>query len=124
MAGERKISSQATAHRALVVLDRYESDARRLTASMLDPVLYARAAQELEEIRSCCAGLPEVSVQWVELLIAHADLVHCLWRSTRPGSATTAADRQLQLDHLIACSRMLRAACLRIAAGQAQDPGS
>lgn len=46
----------------------------------LDMEVYRRVSNEIEEIRMFSAALPQLSVTWVELLIAHAELVHSLWR--------------------------------------------
>lgn len=122
MSADSLFLNKAAASKALAALERYEPDARKLAGSWLDAELYSRVAQEIEDVRRCCASLPLVSAQWTTLLIAHAELVHCLWRSTRPESSTDATDRRLHLERVIACSHGLRDACRRVATGGRQAP--
>ena len=52
-----------------------------MIAAWPDLDLYAVASAQIERIRLYSAPLAELRVQWVELLIAHAELIHHLWRS-------------------------------------------
>src|SRR4051812_43655611 len=61
-------------------LDAYEEATERMIAGWPDMERYALVSQLVEKIRMFCAALPELRVQWAELLIAHAELVHHLWR--------------------------------------------
>jgi hypothetical protein len=122
MAGDKRVDNRTAANRTLVALELYAHDARKLAGSWRDLELHARVSRELDDLRHCCHDLPTVSVQWIALLIAHAELMHCLWRTTRPESGTTAMHRQLHLERLIVCAQSLRTACVR--AGGDAGPGT
>ena len=62
-------------------------------------------------MRVLCAGLPLMSVAWLHVLISHAELVNCLWRSSaKPKDCRTSED--CKEEHLLAV-RALRKKCLR-----------
>jgi hypothetical protein len=61
-------------------LEAYERDVDAMVDTWLDPDLYRRVREDVEELRRLGTAFPAFSVQWVELLIAHAELVHGLWR--------------------------------------------
>jgi hypothetical protein len=71
--------------------------------------LYSKVSDEVEDLRMYCAALPPLSVAWARLLIAHAELMHTLWRSgeAQDPDAAVAARR---LDHAD-CVDRLRARC-------------
>jgi hypothetical protein len=115
MAGDRLMLTRSIANRTLAALERYEPNARKLAGNWRDVELYTRTGAQLEEVRRCCADLPMVSRPWVELLIAHAELVHCLWHSARPQPTTTDPARQQKLEKVISSCAALRTACIRIA---------
>lgn len=75
----------AMAFRLAVLLEQYEQDVEELTSTWFDPALYARVSRELGEMRLLCAQLPLLSVQSIDLLISHAELVHCLWTGSPTG---------------------------------------
>lgn len=68
-------------------LQRYDADVERMVDTWLDMELYNAVSDRIEEIRGLSAFLPGLAVQWVELLIAHAELVHALWRTQQAGAA-------------------------------------
>lgn len=105
----------AIAFQLAAALDRYEQDVESMVESWLDMELYGRVSEEVEEIRVFCAALmPQVSVHWVELLIAHAELVHSLWRLRfREDSADGERLREVRSRH-DACVASLRARCIRL----------
>jgi hypothetical protein len=70
----------AIAMQLVAALDAYELDTATMIAAWPDLDHYAEVSEKVETIRMYCAALPEVSVPWVELLIAHAELIHHLWR--------------------------------------------
>jgi hypothetical protein len=70
----------AIAMQLVAALDEYELDTATMIAAWPNLEHYAAVSEKVETIRMFCAALPEVSVPWVELLIAHAELVHHLWR--------------------------------------------
>jgi hypothetical protein len=93
MAGAVPSPSQA-ATETLAALESYQSNVRRLVDSWTDLRLYQAVSHDLEAVRRCCQQLPAFSSAWVALLIAHAELAHGLWDSSRTGSRVTADERQ------------------------------
>jgi hypothetical protein len=98
---------QPTALEVEAALDRYERHVRELVQTWLDMDLYREVSVEIDAIRACCAAVPELSVPWVALLISHADLVHCLWRSGQPGQRVAQRELQQRLDDHVRCIRAL-----------------
>ena len=88
MAHPREAAADAVAFQLVALLEQYEGDADRLATTWLDMELYARVSREVEEMRLYCASLPQVSVAWVRLLIAHAELIHCLWKTGHSSGAS------------------------------------
>lgn len=70
----------AIAFQLAAALEQYDRDAARMVDTWLDMELYQQVSGEIEQIRMLSAGLPQLSVSWAELLIAHSELVHSLWR--------------------------------------------
>lgn len=70
----------AIALQLVVALEEYDRDAALMVDTWLDMDLYHKVSEEVEDIRRASAALPHLSVHWVEFLIAHAELVHALWR--------------------------------------------
>jgi len=70
----------AVAFQLLAALEKYEADVERMVDTWLDMDLYRDVSEQIEQIRMYNASLPQLGVAWVELLIAHAELVHTLWR--------------------------------------------
>jgi hypothetical protein len=62
-------------------LEHYDEDTARMIEAWPDLELYRMVSDGIEAIRAYSGNVPEVRVQWVELLIAHAELVHFLWRT-------------------------------------------
>jgi hypothetical protein len=110
----RRLSRPTAAHVAALV-EQYEEHVRRLVANRADLQLHARVADELDQIRRHCAGVPELSMPWVMLLIAHAELVHSLWQG-RTAGAPAGADREHRLQNVVAPAPQLRRSCLKLAA--------
>ena len=119
MSASRFPSPQAAASHALGALERYQAHLRKLSAHWMEMELYRRVGDELDEIRQGCREVPELSQAWVELLIAHAELVQNLWQSSRPGAPASAAGRQQLLDRVGGHVTALQDACLRL---QARPP--
>jgi hypothetical protein len=104
----------AVAFQLAAALDQYEQDVLRMMDAWVDIELYGEVSTQVEKIRMYSSSLPEVRVQWVELLIAHAELVHGLWRthSARTGDARESLEEvQARHAHAIAA---LRDRCLRL----------
>lgn len=119
------VSSQArdaVALQLLAALEQYDADSGTMIAAWPDLERYRAVSDQVEMIRMYCSALPDVAVQWVELLIAHAELVHVLWRAqygfARPAGsgpeqegpeAQLAAVRERHADAIAA----LRGRCIR-----------
>jgi hypothetical protein len=100
-------ATQAAATEVEAALDVYERHVRRLVLTWLDMDLYRTVSAEIDDLRSCCTALPELSTAWVALLISHADLVHCLWRSSQPGERVSREELQRRLDEHLDCIQAL-----------------
>jgi hypothetical protein len=105
----------AIAVQLVSALERYAEDTARMIANWPDLELYRSVSQQIETIRMYASALPDARVQWVELLIAHSELVHFLWR-VKYGEGTAMEDTlQARLHHTDALAAM-RNRCLRAAA--------
>jgi hypothetical protein len=106
----------AIAFQLAAALERYEQDVGVMMDTWLDMDLYRQVSEQVDQIRLYSAALPQLSVPWVELLIAHAELVHQMWRAenVRPAPAgdaiTQARERHAQ------AVRRLHQGCLRLLA--------
>jgi hypothetical protein len=106
----------------VAALQSYEKDVADIPADPVAPEAYGRVRVRLDEIRNYANSLPKLSVAWVELLIAHFELTHGLWRvrqSESDGAATLEAVRE---RHDGALER-LHQQCLRLTQEKA-GPGS
>ena len=70
----------AVAFQLATVLDAYDQHVRVMIDTWLDMDLYSEVSDEVEQIRTLSAAFPQLGTAWVELLIAHAELIHSLWR--------------------------------------------
>lgn len=70
----------AIAFQLAAALEKYDEDVGTMVDTWLDMEVYRAVSDQVEDIRMLTAALPQLSVAWVELLIAHAELVHSLWR--------------------------------------------
>jgi hypothetical protein len=104
----------AVAFQLAAGLDQYDADVLRMMDAWIDIELYREVSEQIEKIRMYSSALPEVRVQWVELLIAHAELVHGLWRThgARGGGTSESLD-DLRQRHAQAIAA-LRERSLRI----------
>ena len=104
----------AIAFQLLATLDSYDRDMGRMVDTWLDMELYGRVSAQVEDIRLYCNALPKLSVRWVDLLIAHAELVHCLWRQQFQGGEGDERGQLLEMrEHHASCVQSLRVRCLR-----------
>ena len=83
----------------------------RLAETWLDMELYRTVSEEVEEIRLLAASASTLSVPWVELLISHAELIHCLWRNKFAAGDPRLGE--LRVRHAKAVAT-LRRQCLRL----------
>jgi hypothetical protein len=101
-------------------LDEYDVKFDALMKAWPDMDLYHEASGGIDALRMYSAALPQLSVQYVSLLIAHAELVHCLWQQSE-GRGTGDALLQAKEDHRLAIT-VLRRRCLRLLAGSSPPP--
>lgn len=80
MSAPRPVASDAIASELVAALEQYERDTGAMLQNWPDIERYRAVSDQVECIRMYSASLPEVRVQWVELLVAHAELIHFLWR--------------------------------------------
>jgi hypothetical protein len=105
----------AIALQLVAALERYAADTAQMVARWPDLERYRGVSEQIEQIRMYASALPEARVQWVELLIAHSELVHLLWRvqcETGLAMVDTISVREHHADALAA----LRNRCLRVVA--------
>ncbi|MCD6078535.1 MAG: hypothetical protein K0R89_2473 [Ramlibacter sp.] len=104
----------AIAVQLVAALERYAADTARMIAGWPDMERYRSVSEQIEQIRMYASALPEARVQWVELLIAHSELVHILWRA-HFGHGGLAMDDALEVRlHHTGAVDALRHRCLRI----------
>lgn len=106
-------SSRDAASHALGALERYRVRVRRLAANWRDLDLYRAVGDDLEQVRAGCVAVPALSAGWVGLLIAHAELIQCLWESSvRP--RTAASERERLLQKVESQAGVLELACMKL----------
>lgn len=106
---------RATAMQVATALARYERHVRALAATWLDMELYAEVSQEIDEIKVCCAALPQLAVPWTALLVSHAEMIHALWQGAGSDAPATREETQRRLDEHLACIDALARRCVRLA---------
>ena len=95
-------------------LEGYEQHVAVMVDTWLDMDLYREVSEQVEKIRMYCAALPQLGAPWVELLIAHAELVHSLWRLRfRDDPSDRAKLEQVRSRHTAAV-QSLKAPCMRL----------
>ena len=106
----------AIAQQMVVALERYAEDTGQMIAGWPDLERYRSVSDQIEQIRMYASALPEARVQWVELLIAHSELVHRLWRVQYGQLGMEMSDTlDARLHHTDALAA-LRNRCLRVVA--------
>ena len=93
-------------------LDAYEVTISRLVARPADGELYEEARALMDRMRMYAAGLPPVAVPWVEVMIAHFELTHALWRVQLQGAQDV--DIRALHEHLSASLSRLARHCLHL----------
>lgn len=101
----------ALATQLALALDRYDADVAAMVDTWLDLERYHQVSADIEEIRMLCGDLPHLSMPWVELLIAHAELVHWLWRLQFEPSDIDAAGLAALRERHAASLAALRGRC-------------
>jgi hypothetical protein len=89
MSASQGAALPAIASQLVAALKQYDADVGTMIEAWPDLDRYHGVSAQIERIRMYCSALDEARVQWVELLIIHAELVHMLWRShygTQPAS--------------------------------------
>ena len=70
----------ATAFQIAALLEQYESDIEALVSPWLEAERYARVRRQVAQLRLLCASQPHFTVPWLQLLVAHTELMHIRWR--------------------------------------------
>ena len=123
MSGSHLPALDAIAFQTVVALERYEGDMARLVETWVDMELFSSVSDQIETIRLYSAALPRLSVPWAELLIAHAELVHCLWsRQFEPQEEAAERLQRCRAAHGHSVET-LRSRCLRYGKPSASRPG-
>jgi hypothetical protein len=106
----------AIALQLVTALERYAVDTGEMISNWPDLERYESVSTQIEQIRMYAAALSEARAPWVELLIAHSELVHLLWR-VQYGEEHLSMDQTIgvRLHHTDAVAA-LRNRCMRIVA--------
>lgn len=104
----------AIAFQLLAALEEYDQDTARMIAAWPELELYRSVSDQVEKIRLYCSSMPEAAVQSLELLIAHAELVHLLWRAEYGGDRKSLEAIDGVRDHHADCVAALRNRCMRV----------
>lgn len=103
-------------------LDTYEADTEAMIDAWPDFDRYRTVSADVDRLRMYSSGLSATSVQWAELLIAHAQLVHYLWRDCYGEGGGSAEDFQQVREHHADCIAALRSRCSRLARSRPLPP--
>jgi hypothetical protein len=112
----------AIAFQLAAALDAYDVTFESLMRNWPDIDLYHSASASMDELRMYSAALPQLSVQYVSLLIAHAELVHALWKNAKGKAVADEVLATARDDHRSAISA-LRRKCLHLLADNAGRRG-
>ena len=97
----------------LAELEGYELQVGRLAQEwqeQRDVVLFGEAGRTMERMRMLAVSIPQLSAQWVMVMISHTELMHNLWRMTKGEPLDVATELE---DHLSAVTA-LAAKCQRL----------
>ena len=97
-------------------LERYQASWDQLIDSWFDRERFKTVNAELDEIRKLAAALPQLSVDMVEVIMRHAQLLHALVRTA--GSRHAAQVTALRDKHLAAVDTIKRKCTRLLAASQ------
>lgn len=105
--------SHAILSQLLAELQGYEAriqGLRRGWQAHEDVVLFGEPGKSMDRMRSLAAAVPQLSAQWVMVMISHTELVHDLWRRKKGEPLDVAGEVR---DHLAAVDS-LAAQCRRL----------
>src|SRR5215217_723115 len=80
MSAAQSNALDAIGFQLVAALEQYELDVTAMIECWPELERYREVSEQVERIRMYSSALSEVRVQWVELLIAHSELVHFLWK--------------------------------------------
>jgi hypothetical protein len=112
----------AIALQLVAALECYAEDTAQMIAGWPDMERYRGVSEQIEQIRMYASALPEARVHWVELLIAHSELVHLLWRVQYGDGGLGMQDTLVARLHHTDAVAALRQRCLRIGSRHARPP--
>jgi hypothetical protein len=116
MSAHQASALDAIAFQLAAALETYDEETAAMMAAWPDLERYRAVSEQIERIRLFSSALPDVRVQWVELLIAHAELIHFLWRE-QYGDGQAAREQIASVrEHHSDAIAALRARCLRLVA--------
>jgi hypothetical protein len=81
MSAAQSHALDAIGYQLVAALEQYEADVTSMIQTWPDLDRYREVSEQVEKIRLYSSSLPDLRVQWVELLIAHSELVHFLWKA-------------------------------------------
>jgi hypothetical protein len=113
----------AIAFQLVAALEQYDEATGTMIAAWPDLEHYRSVSEQIEKIRMYSSALPDARVQWVELLIAHSELVHFLWRAQYGDSKAAREQIESVRDHHGDAIAALRNRCLRVIARSQQHGG-
>ena len=113
MSSPYALSPHTVASQLAAALDAYDSDTAAMITAWPDLERYRAFSARVEQIRLYCAAIPDARLQWVELLVAHAELVHLLWRTQYGNQHAALTELAGVREHHAQCIRALRERCLR-----------
>lgn len=103
----------ASTFQLVAALEAYQEHAEDLARHWLDMQLYETVSREVEGLKALCASMPGISGLTIAVLMAHTELVHCLWRlGERPAQDCPELEACLS-GHRRAVAA-LRSACLHL----------
>ena len=113
MSAPQSAAVEAIAFQLAAALEKYATDTTAMIEGWPDLELYRSVSDEVEKIRMYSSALPETRVQWVELLIAHAELIHFLWRMQYGKQRDAQTELVNVREHHADCIAALRQRCMR-----------
>jgi hypothetical protein len=121
MSASQSQALDAVAFQLAAALERYDDETTAMLESWPDLERYCAMSEQIETVRLYSSSLPEVQVQWVELLIAHAELVHVLWRMQYGDGGNLREQVADVRDRHADCIAALRNRCVRILAATSRS---